>query len=256
MQSAVMNPVPAWSAVAREQFRSVGLSLRREAIVAGGCMGLATLWLSYLHVNSGGAGIPFAPQAGIPVAVLALLIPMAVWKGEEPARRGYHRAMPVSHAAHAVMRSLSGLGWMMAAVAGYFAWLAGVSAMTGGEVMIGSQPYQWLVPFTGGAVMYLLGSALTLVTAHPWRWLGGALVAYMFMGAMRVADGTRSLFELVNTVIDGRYGLFTVLSGMSRTHGLYSPHVASAPVWMLATWMWLAVAITLFLFAAYRQPER
>src|SRR5689334_20978175 len=105
MDSAVLNPVPAWHAVAREQFRSVGVALRREALVAAGLMGLLSVWIGYLQVETHGhMEVSFNPEAGIPAVILALLIPMAVWKGEDPARRGYHRAMPVGHGAHAVMR--------------------------------------------------------------------------------------------------------------------------------------------------------
>ena len=47
--------------------------------------------------------------------------------------------------------------------------------------------------------MYLLGSALTLVTSHPWRWLGGGAVGFVFVNvddcwqaARRDPDGTRT----------------------------------------------------------------
>ncbi|HEU4560773.1 MAG TPA: hypothetical protein VFS20_23175 [Longimicrobium sp.] len=259
MQPAVLNPVPRWRVVAEEQFRAVGLALRREALAAAGLVTLATLWMGYVQVNSlRDLEVPLAPEAGVPAAILALLVPMAVWKGEGPARRGYHRAMPVSHAFHAIARSLSGLVWLLAAVALYFVWLAGASAMTGGEVDA-VYGWQWVVPFTGAAVMYLLGSALTLATTHPWRWLGGAFVAYMFLGAVRVAEGTASLFDSVNVVITGTLGLRTVVTGFSPSEYLYHHYghtTADASVWLAATWLWLAIAVTAFAWAAFRQPER
>ena len=255
MQPAVLNPLPRWSAVAEEQFRSVGLALRREGVAAAGFLTLASVGLAYMQASSfHDMEVPLAPEAGVPAAMLALLVPMAVWKGEDPARRGYHRAMPVSHAAHAVVRSLSGMAWMLAAVAAYFVWLGAASAMTGGRVEP-AYAWQWAVPFTGAAVMYLLGSALTLATAHPWRWLGGAFVGYTFLGALRVAEGTRSLFDTVNVVIAGRYGLGTVVSGLSpRWHG-YGHLGADASTWLAATWLWLAIAVVVFAWAAWRQPE-
>jgi hypothetical protein len=33
-------------------------------------------------------------------------------------------------------------------------------------------------------------------------------------------------------------------------------HRANASVWLLSTWLWLAIAISVFLYASYRQPER
>jgi hypothetical protein len=256
MESAVLNPVPAWNVVAREQFRSVGVALRREGLVAAGLVGLLSVWIGYLRVETGGhAQISFTPEAGLPAVILALLIPMAVWKGEDPARRGYHRAMPVGHGAHAAMRGLGGLAWTLGAVAAYFTWLGVMSALSGGEVEA-AERWQWMVPFTGAAVMYLLGSALTLVTAHPWRWLGGTVVGYLFLSTLRAADGTRPLSETVSSVVWGRYGLATVASGLTAEPGHPWMHSANASLWMLATWMWLAIAITAFLYASYRQPER
>jgi hypothetical protein len=257
MQPAVLNPVPRWSAVAEEQFRSVGLALRREGVVAAGFMTLASLWIGYMQVNRvHDAAVPLAPEAGVPAAMLALLVPMAVWKGEGPARRGYHRAMPVSHAFHAVVRSLSGLVWLLAAVAAYFVWLGTASALTGGQVEP-AYAWQWAVPFTAAAVMYLLGSALTLATTHPWRWLGGAVVAYMFLGTLRMAEGTATLFDSVNVLIAGEYGLHTVITGFhSHAYHFEGTSASDASVWLAATWLWLAIAVVVFAWAAYRQPER
>jgi hypothetical protein len=253
---AVLSPVPGLRTVVREQFRSVGLSLRREALVAGGFIGLASVWVAWMSANSRGEGLPLTPDAAIPAAMLGLLVPMAVWKGEGPARRGYHHAMPVNQAAHAAVRALSGLAWLMVAIAGYFGWLAMMTAITGGRVDH-VEPFRWIVPFAGGAVMYLLGSALTLVTTHPWRWMGGTVVGYMFLQAFRAADGSRPLAEMADTVIAGRYGLVTLMSGMSPAPRFeYVVRHADASVWLLSTWMWLAIAITAFLYAAYRQPER
>ena len=257
MQPAVLNPVPRWRVVAEEQFRAVGLALRREALAAAGLVTLATVWLTYMQtVSFRDMAVPLAPEAGVPAAMLALLVPMAVWKGEGPAGRGYHRAMPVSHAFHAVARSLSGLVWLLGAVAAYFAWLGAASALTGGHVDA-AYAWEWLVPFTGAAVMYLLGSALTLATTHPWRWLGGGFVAYLFLGALRVAEGTRSLFDTLNVVVTGKYGLRTVITGFSPNWpGHYGHLEANASVWLAATWLWLAIAVTAFAWAAFRQPER
>lgn len=256
MDSVMLNPAPAWTAVAREQFRSVGVALRREALVAAGFVGLLSVWITYLQANgSPGAPVSLSPEAGVPAVILALLVPMAVWKGEDPARRGYHRAMPVNHGAHAVMRGLSGLVWTLGATLAYFAWFTVAAALTGGHVENNAW-WLWLTPFAGAAVTYLLGSALALVTAHPWRWMGGGVVAYLFMNALRAADGTRPLAEVVDGVLWGRYGIGTVASGYSPVYGDRWNHVADPSVWLLSTWLWLAIAISVFLYASYRQPER
>jgi hypothetical protein len=256
MQSAMLNPMPTWGAVAREQFRSVGLALRREGVAAAGLMTLVTVWTAFQQAQPyHDVGVPFSPSVGMPASVLALLVPMAVWKGEDPGRRGYHRAMPVSHAAHAVMRSLSGLAWMLAGVAAYFSWLWALSAATGGSAGF-YKPYLWVVPFVAATVMYLFGSALTLATTHPWRWLGGTVVGYMFLNALRSPHGSRSIADSVNLVMEGRFGLFTMISGWSPSPVRHYLQVDNASVWLAATWLWLAIAVVAFAFAAFRQPER
>jgi hypothetical protein len=188
--------------------------------------------------------------------MLALLVPMAVWKGEGPDRRGYHHSMPVQRGAHAITKSLAGLAWLLAGVGAYFGWLALMAVFTRGTI----EPvaaWRWATPFAGATVLYLLGSALTLRVAHAWRWLGGAFVAYLFLGALQVADGAGALYRLINTVLFGHLGISTVVTGYVQEAGPESWHLHTSPaLWLGATWLWLALAVALFVWAAYRQPER
>ena len=256
MHEAVLHPLPRRADVVREQFLSVGLSLKREAMTVAGLAGLVTLAVTWAEATSTAAtAVEFLPEAGIPVALLSLLVPLAVWKGEGPAQRGYHHAMPVQHGGHAIARALSGLVWLLAAVGAYFGWLAFLAAFTGGNIRP-APTHQWLAPFAGATVLYLIGSALALRVAHAWRWIGGAFVGYLFLGALQ-AGGMGLLYRLVNEALFGRMGLSTVVTG-EGTHPWqyrYGYHHPSASVWLAATWLWLAIAVTLFVWAAYRQPE-
>ncbi|HEX6751803.1 MAG TPA: hypothetical protein VF092_31200 [Longimicrobium sp.] len=260
MSEAVLHPLPNRVDVLREQFLSVGLSLRREALTVAGVAGLVSVWAAWLQATRPfSLGMEVEPAAGMPVAMLALLVPMAVWKGEGPAQRGYHHAMPVQQGTHAVAKALSGLVWLLAAVGAYFGWLMLLAAFTGGRVE--SMPaWRWLTPFAGVTVTYLLGSALTLRVAHAWRWLGGALVGYLFLNAMQAATGMGALLGLVNTALAGPLGVTTVITGevprQVHRSGVFYAYGPSAAGWMLALWLWLAIAISLFLWSAYRQPER
>ena len=188
--------------------------------------------------------------------MMALLIPMAVWKGEEPARRGYHQAMPVDHGDHAIARGAAGLGWTLAAMGAFFAWMGVLTVATGGQVEAG-QPWQWLAPVIGATVTYLLGSALTLVSARPWRWLGGGMVAYLFLGVFRAVDGVSPLVSLIDSVFTGRFGLRTLLTGLAPNP---LPHqfpflVTDLGAWLTSVWIWVVMAVAAFLVAAHRQPE-
>jgi hypothetical protein len=257
LEGAALNPAPGWMDVLREQFASVGLALRREGTVVGSFAALFTAFIVWTQLQHGSAEIPLSPKEGIAAAMMALLIPMAVWKGEDPAHRGYHHAMPVEHGPHAIARGAAGLAWTLAGVVAFFAWMGLLSATTGGSVD-SAEPWQWLAPFAGATVMYLLGSALTLATSRPWRWLGAGAVGYFFLNAFRGLDATEPLADGLNAILTGRFGLTTVLTGLVNNLGarLSGPWlVPDLGAWLTATFLWLAAGLSLFLWAAYRQPE-
>jgi len=252
LEGRAMNPVPGWMDVLREQFSSVALAMKREAMVVAGFLGLFTAFV----VLQPGGDLTLTPSAGIAAALAAVLVPMVIWKGEDPARRGYHHSMPVDHGAHAVARGAAGLAWTMAGVAAFFAWVGLLSALTGGHVA-DVEPWQWLAPFAGAVVTYLLGSALTLVSARPWKWLGLGAIGFFFVNAFRWS--ARPLADAVNSLLSGYYGLSTVLTGLVRPEFRHpgEPHISpDLGAWLTATFLWMALALTLFLWASYRQPER
>ena len=266
ISTAVLR-LPRRAGVAREQLRGVGLALRREGAVAAGVLVLASVLVAWDRLRSpfGGGGLDLAPAMLVPIALLALLLPMAVWKGEGPAGRAYHHAMPVDTGAHGVARGLAGLAWMLGAMAAYAGWLALVAAATGGEAAYAPW-FRWAGPVVGAVALYLLGSALALRAAHPWRWIGGAVVGHTFLRALAGGDRDLPLYRVADSVLSGRYGLYTLLSGRApvvhHTRPIYGTdyyeYVARVPlpaVWITTAWMWLAVAVALFVWAAYRQPE-
>ena len=190
---------------------------------------------------------------GTPVALVALLVPMAVWKGEGPEQRGYHHGMPMEPGAHAVIRAGAGLAWTLAAVAAFFAWMWLLSVVTGGRVNA-IEPWQWAAPFAGATVLYLLGSALTLVSSHPWRWLGGGVVGWVFLDGFRSVGALRPLREAVDAVLTGRYGISTLLTGLAIQPNWFHK-VPAAGAWLASVCIWLGLAVGAFLVAAHRQPE-
>jgi hypothetical protein len=258
LEGAALNPVPGWMDVLHEQFASVGLALKREGAVVGLFAALFTAFIVWTQLQHGAAAFPLSPKEGIAAAVMALLIPMAVWKGEDPGRRGYHHAMPVDQGAHASARVAAGLAWTLAGVAAFFGWMGLLAAVTGGPVE-NVEPWQWAAPFAGATVLYLLGSALTLATSRPWRWLGGGAVAYFFLNAFRGLDATEPIADSINAIVTGRYGLTTVVTGLVRD--VEDAHIGEWMVpdlgaWLTATFLWLAAGISVLLWSAYRQPEQ
>jgi len=265
MRATALQPLPRRADVAREPLRSVGLSLRREALACTGILGLLSIVLVWDRVHRHSGAFHLLPAMLIPAAFVALLMPMAMWKGEGPGRRSYHRAMPVDHAHHAIARTAAGLAWLLAAVGAYAGWMLAMAVITGGHVYT-ELGYQWGAPVVGAVVLYLVGSALTLRVAHPWRWMGGAVVGFFFLAQLSDGREPMPVFSAVESLLTGKYGLGTLLSGLSPvlltrvdpgSGEAYSwvSQQAVAGVWMTAVWIWLAAAITLFLWSAYRQPE-
>lgn len=271
MHVSAVHRLPRRADVVREQLASVGLSLRREAAVVAGLVAIFTalvLWDFVLRPY--GARFDLEPGLLVPMLVLALLAPMAVWKGEGPERRAYHHSMPVELGQHAVARSLAGLLWLVAAGGGYVAWMAAMTLVTGGTTRF-SSGLEWAGPLAGALVLYFVGSAVTLRSAHPWRWVGGGAVACAFLASMdEPRYGRTSLLETWGAVLNGRFGFLTVATGltpvpMTETFAKQNGEIGhytvinSLPItgsWAVATWIWLAAAVALFVWAAYRQPER
>ena len=247
-----LNPAPRPWDVFREQLGAVRLTLRREAAVAGGLALLFTAFTWMASVADGGTG-PFTPGGDFLPGVMALLVPMAVWKEEGPRLRGYHHGMPVARSTHAMVRAGAGLAWLLLGVGVYLAWLGALSGGFDGD----AAPWRWVAPFAGAAVIYLFSTALTLRASHPWWWLGGGCVALVFLTEIsRVGGGVAPLADAVWDVFLGRYGLETVLMGRAFDTGyVVVPALPSLGAWVTAVCIWVPAALGTFLLAAHRQPE-
>ncbi|HEX8395051.1 MAG TPA: hypothetical protein VF665_22080 [Longimicrobium sp.] len=233
--------------VARAQIRAVGLALRGPAMVAGGVLVLATA-LAVADMR-GSTGFNFHPERWMVPGLSGLLLPMAVWRGEERFGPGFLWTLPVDRRGHALAKVGAGWVWLMAAVALFVLWLLAVALASGGNVlgpetlrMIPPLPYPgdgglnpaaitptawtpnpvlWLVPFTAATAMYLLSSALALATPHPFRWLAGVLLTFFLIAMVSDAadaDGVAQIPEyLVSLLVGGRYGLESVLIASTET---------------------------------------
>jgi hypothetical protein len=278
MDTTLLHPLPRRGAVLREQLRTVGHSLRREAVLVGGGMGALSAYILAVNARYPSNTIALAPDAMVPAVLVALFAALIVWKGEDPARRGYHWSMPVDHAGHALAKAVSGWAWLVAAVGAYMAWLGVMALATGGEIGVemgwgkhqrelhAVAAWRWLVPFVGATILYLFGTALALASRHPWRWLGGAAVGYVFLLAWTAAlDGGRTpLHEAIETAWGGRYGLRTAITGLTARPDAYGASgmfagswgiLPSFGAWVSASALWLAGALGIAALAAHRQPR-
>jgi hypothetical protein len=246
--------MPSMGAVVAEQVRAVGLSLRREFIALAGLLTLVTASIVSLVMRDPwrDSGMDLAPEILVPVVLVGALLPLAVWKSEGPGRRGYHRAMPVDHASHAMVKAFAGWSWLAAVLGVYLTWVVGMAIGTGGEVdYVG---WRWIAPVTAATILYTMVTALSLVARHPWRWLAAGPVGYTAISAMANAmPALRPLEALIDSLFDGRYGLLRVITGLDGNGPWQSP--LGFGEWLAITLAWGAAAGTALLVASRRIPE-
>lgn len=282
-------PAPRWGAVVREQLRVVGGALRGEMWTAAAVLGAMTLPLLVYHARNParGSDLQFA-EIALMAAMAGALAPMAVWKGDGPARRSYLWALPVGRAPNTLVKVAAGWVWLMVFVAAFLLWAAVLARVTGGELSLGDTrlrlgelpdgvaataagyfrhpwpmpPWLWIVPFTGATAAYLLGSVVALRTDHPWRFLAGFVVGWVLLGTVGHAWGN----GMIEAVAEGRYGLEVLVTGSDCltttvaapgggqvSTGVFVPDPAR---WARATALWIALGLAMTVAAARRHQER
>ena len=246
---------------AREQVRAVGIALRWDALIF---VGLLLVFLAFNTIHAfrvagdpnHQASIEYGPSGAAPMLMIAFLMPFVVWRGEDPARRAYHWAMPVPRATHTLFKVASGWLWLMLGVAAYLAFVAALSLST--SAIIGYWPehaapaWEWLVPFTAATVCYLLASALVVGSRHPWRWVFISLGVWLFGAAYVDSMDLHELGRALSTIWSGHWGLQAMLIGRPRHIG---DDDARRTAWMGATSLWGAVGLLALLWAARWRGE-
>jgi hypothetical protein len=297
MQTTTLKPLPRWAPIAREQFLVLSVALRREAIAFVLILLALSLLLGWEYARAAARGqapgqwtlVPFSYFAAVFIGVFA---PVAIWKGDEPARRGYHWAMPVDSWRHSLVKASGGWIWMLAAVLVFAAWLTALGWLTGGEFgvqragnlgaeAIAAMPpadqaratwqapgWQWITPLTGATVAYLFATALVLFSDHPWRWIVGLVTGLFVLMAFAGAAGPTWMRTLLEQVVLGRWGLVPALTGgvpvretfewtsgrgtHSHTMDVLRPDLVA---WIGATLLWLGIGAGLTMLAARKQER-
>ena len=113
--------------------------------------------------------------------VFAVYWPVAVWRDEAPAQRGYFYSLPSGRIAAVLLRVLAGLvsliATLLVAHLGGFAIGAGIGRA---DELTAVSPLAWLASILGVTIVYLIASAIAVVSDVPGRWLlafGGLVYA-------------------------------------------------------------------------------
>lgn len=293
MITDTLRATPRRADVLREQLRAVGLALRPGATAITALLATLTLlflW-SMLQARREGSQFGFntAPQMGVPGILLGLIVPLVVWKSEDPSRRSYLWSLPVDRGWHQLAKSGSGWLWFMGSIAAYLLWGIVLALLSGSDpslsrevVYLGDLPgrmteeswrviesraplWQWALPFVAGTATYLAGTAAALLSRHPWRWLAGAVIGYLLVLGILEAAGQRAAVELWASLVKGPYGLEVLMTG-NADHWVEVPRPGSRALWWqvnqpdLRSWLtaaaiWTGAAGLAALYATRRHQE-
>jgi hypothetical protein len=286
MDERSVQRTPAWTTIAAEQIRLVGLRFRvagASLLAVGVLISGAFLWLFYTvgggfihsrnialanhtlsaHVRANLAApiepMPaiYSPEISVVIVGLALLFPLALWQDEPPSQRGYHLVMPVRASTHTLTRVLAGWLWTMLVTALFLAafvivpvvegWLPGALPMHVSYVAW----WEWLVPFTTVTVAYLFASAAAVGARRPLVWLGGAIILYAgavtLLFMLHMQNAAATLFR----GFAGFYGAAAAMAGQVD----WPVGVPSLARWLAATALWGFIAAVLLFTVARRRAE-
>ena len=265
-------------------------------LIALGFAALSVLmFISYQQARAEGStmSVSFYPYTAIPLIVLGILVPMSVWKGEEPSRRSYLSSLPVERGGHVLLKSFHGWLWFMVLLVLFLLWMWAVAALTDGAIGVVEERlflgdpagrgldslrdadvvrldwtvpgWMWAVPFTAATTTYLLGSAVVLASNHPWRWLAGIAVSFFLLVVVAEAAKLPGLEQALDDVVTGRYGIGGLVTGMYESvqtvtgrGGRVVQHPVVRPDlggWLGATALWMGLGIAGTLAAALRHRE-
>ena len=229
MSATTVGRTPSPSAVAVEQTKVVGLAMRWELLATGALLLCGLLAIPFVnmfetYVDGEPATSLNPADLGILAAIVALVTPLGVWKGESRFGESRLWTLPVDHARHARMKVAAGWLWLMAVTAvGLLAVIAMALMLDDGalgidvtrtlvvdpagaaaglpdalrEVVWSTPWWQWLIPFTAATAAYLAATALWVGMKHPLWWAGGIWLFLQVSAVVAELDvaGFRGIFD-------------------------------------------------------------
>jgi hypothetical protein len=283
------SALPFLSLVA-EQIRILALSLRREMLLLGLFL-LGVTAISMVQFAAASERVQAEPEMFVATVPLALLLPLAVWRGEPVFGRAFLWTLPVSRQRAILAKLVAGAFWLGAGMAFFWLWAMAIALATSGGAGIDEIRYvgsasaeaglakvhwitptwEWFVPFSAAVCAYALASALVIGLRHPWRWIAAFLFAIMLVfGSADNAPAGNSAAQAAeafrDAVLFGRLGLDWALSAGNwslpyhdASYGAGSVawrELPSAGRWISATLFWGGAIFAALTLAVARHRER
>jgi hypothetical protein len=255
-----LHAVPSGRDVVREQVRTVGLALRREALVVAIALGIVSVAVA-VAIARGRAATWFDADAWAAVGMTAFFLPFAIWRRERRFGPAFLWTLPVDRRRLALAKVFAGWVWLMIAMALFILWRFVLAFFAGATLL--------LPPFVGPTALYLFGSALVLGLRHPLRWFLGTVGVYALLVALSEVGGRTGSGELrivawseaLRWMVYGPYGISTFLNSgafSSTVRGAtdFWGSLPSLAQWAIPTFFWLAAGLAALWAAVSRHGER
>jgi hypothetical protein len=244
---------------------------------------LVTLLITIESLKTGEV-IAFHPEHQMLPGIVGLLLPVLVWRGEEPFGASFLWTLPVDRRRHALAKVFAGWVWLMGGAALFVLWSLAVTLLSGGNIFAEEIrrilttstalqtvhwtpiPLLWLTPFTSATATYLIASALGLGTRHPLRWLVGSVIGFFIVSGVGDAANVAWLDSVLEPLFEGPYGFDALLT--ARTTFLSNEAtlptgdrvtvwraLPDAGQWATATLLWTGAGLVSLLAAASRHRE-
>jgi hypothetical protein len=243
---------PSLRRVVIEQLRLIDMNKRAPLLLA--ILSLPTVMWQDTMIT---ALLPVAP-----ILLATMAWPLLVWQGQGPSQRMYHRALPVDQVTHDLLKVGAGAVWLLGGIAFTSIVLAIIAAVLP-TPFPAITPAMGLNAFTGALIIYLLVSAIPILTDRPLEWLLGICVVIAGAGMLRGIYDDNFISDLIGLFIRGEFGLGMALMGgytsglMGDRVGMYYPWAdVTAFTWSIATLLWLSFAIWLVCWASRRANSR
>jgi hypothetical protein len=258
-----LNVEPQIQAVMTEQLHLTGLLLRGGGAFFGVLLVLGLVIPAVLLSGTVGpvgghkdnvSNFTFSPEMSIVMVCVALILPLIVWRDEDPTRRDYLWLMPVSRRAHTLARVIAGWCWAMLATLAYVIVIVLLPLLVHYETGA-QQPYhagfaawEWLVPFGAVSVTYALASIAAVTTQRPLVWIFGSIAIYAGSIIILLTQGMQHAAAGLLKAWDGAIGLRATVYGVASTSD--DRVIPDLSHWAMATALWGGLAIAILWFAS------